>query len=105
VTTRLRADPGWVAVQTIPGVGPILGAIFVAEIGDIHRFTRPQKLTCWAGLTPRHRESDTTIRRGPITKMGCGGRRRRPMRPTVSNWGGCRVSGGWNRYSSIPVDI
>jgi transposase len=24
VTTRLRADPGWVAVQTIPGVGPIL---------------------------------------------------------------------------------
>ena len=27
------------------------------------------------------------------------------VRPTVSNWGGCRVSGGWNRYSSIPVDI
>jgi transposase len=23
-----------------------------------------------AGLTPRHRESDTTIRRGPITKQG-----------------------------------
>ena len=35
-----------------------------------HRFTRPEKLTCWAGLTPRHRESDTTIRRGPITKQG-----------------------------------
>src|SRR5437868_7259149 len=45
VTTRLRADPGWVAVQTIPGVGPILGAVFVAEIGDIHRFRRPGQLT------------------------------------------------------------
>ena len=52
VTTRLRADPGWIAVQTIPGVGPILGAVFVAEIGDISRFRRPAQLTSWAGLTP-----------------------------------------------------
>ena len=28
----------------------------------------------WAGLTPRHRESDTTVHRGAITKMECGGR-------------------------------
>ena len=34
------AIPGYVAVQTIPGIGPILGAVFVAEIGDVHRFTR-----------------------------------------------------------------
>jgi transposase len=70
VTTRLRADPGWVAVQTIPGVGPILGAIFVAEIGDIARFRRPEQLTSWAGLTPKHHESDTKVRRGRITKQG-----------------------------------
>ena len=24
----------------------------------------------WAGLTPRHRESDTTVHRGAITKQG-----------------------------------
>ena len=24
----------------------------------------------WCGVIPRHRESDTTIRRGPITKQG-----------------------------------
>ena len=29
---------GHVAVQAIPGIGPILGAVLVAEIGDIHRF-------------------------------------------------------------------
>jgi transposase len=27
-------------------------------------------LCSWAGLTPRHRESDTTVRRGRITKQG-----------------------------------
>ena len=40
-TERLRQDPGFAAVQTIPGVGPILGAVFVAEIGDVHRFADP----------------------------------------------------------------
>ena len=67
---RLARDPGYVAVQTIPGIGPILGAVLVAEIGDITRFPTPQKLTCWAGMTPLHRESDTTVRRGRITKQG-----------------------------------
>ena len=35
---RLVADPGYIAVQQLPGVGPILGAVFVAEIGDVTRF-------------------------------------------------------------------
>lgn len=54
----------------IPGVGPVLGAVFVAEIGDVGRFDGPDKLSSWAGLTPRHRESDTTVQRGHITKQG-----------------------------------
>lgn len=67
---RLAADPGYRAVQTIPGIGPVLGAVMVAEIGDVHRFTTADKLTCWAGMTPLHRESDTKVRRGRITKQG-----------------------------------
>jgi transposase len=67
---RLTAHPGYRAVQTIPGIGPILGAVLVAEIGDVGRFTTADKLTCWAGLTPLHRESDTKVRRGRITKQG-----------------------------------
>src|SRR4029079_7348598 len=43
--------------------------VFVAEIGDVHRFPGPAQLTCWAGLTPSHHESDTTVRRGRITKQ------------------------------------
>jgi hypothetical protein len=42
----------------------------IAEIGDVTRFPGPRQLACWAGLTPRHRESDTTVHRGPITKQG-----------------------------------
>ena len=67
---RLARDPGFVAVQAIPGIGPILGAVFVAEIGDVHRFARAEELTCWAGLTPKHHESDNHVHRGRITKQG-----------------------------------
>jgi transposase len=70
VTGRLRTDPGYTAIQAIPGVGPLLAAVFVAEIGDITRFSRPQQLASWAGLTPKHHESDTTVHRGRITKQG-----------------------------------
>ena len=67
---RLCADPGYLAVQAIPGVGPVFGAVFCAEIGDITRFAGPTQLASWAGLTPRHRESDTKVHRGRITKQG-----------------------------------
>jgi transposase len=67
---RLRHNDAYNAIQAIPGVGPVLAAVFVAEIGDVTRFPSPDKLASWCGLTPRHRESDTTIKRGRITKQG-----------------------------------
>ncbi len=70
VRARLRTDPGYLAIQTIPGVGPVLAAVFVAEIGDIGRFARAAQLASWAGLTPTHHESDTRVHRGRITKQG-----------------------------------
>ncbi|MHB1510040.1 MAG: IS110 family RNA-guided transposase [Acidimicrobiales bacterium] len=70
VEADLSRHAGYHAIQEIPGIGPVLGAVFVAEIGDVRRFPGPRQLTCWAGLTPRHRESDTTVHRGPITKQG-----------------------------------
>lgn len=68
--TRLRSDPGYVALLQIPGIGAVLAAVFCAEIGDVHRFPGPAQLACWAGLTPQHRESDTHVHRGRITKQG-----------------------------------
>src|SRR5215469_5172813 len=67
---QLVGHSGYRAVQSLPGVGPILGGVFVAEIGDITRFPGPMQLSSWAGLTPKHHESDTTVHRGRITKQG-----------------------------------
>jgi transposase len=81
ISTALAGDVGYLAIQAIPGVGPVLAAVFVAEMGDVHRFAAAPQLCSWAGLTPRHRESDTTVRRGPITNQGPGwsaGPRSRP---------------------------
>jgi len=70
IARQLGGDKGYEAIQAIPGVGKVLAAIFVAEIGDVGRFERPEQLASWAGMTPRHHESDTTVRRGRITKQG-----------------------------------
>ncbi|AWK76815.1 hypothetical protein CBI38_36025 (plasmid) [Rhodococcus oxybenzonivorans] len=39
-------------------------------MGDAQRFAGPDGLCSWAGLTPRHHESDTVVHRGHITKQG-----------------------------------
>jgi transposase len=70
IRERLADHQGYRAIQAIHGVGPVLAAVFVAEIGDISRFKSPAQLCSWAGMTPRHRESDTKVRRGSITKQG-----------------------------------
>lgn len=37
-------------ITTIPGIGPILGAVILGEIGDIRRFESPAKLVAFAGI-------------------------------------------------------
>ena len=66
----LEHHDGYHAVQALPGIGPVLAAVLAAEIGDITRFATPARLCSWAGLTPRHRESDVKVRRGHITQQG-----------------------------------
>jgi transposase len=70
IHARLKGDPGYQAIQHIAGVGRVLAAVFVAEIGDVHRFPDARRLCSWAGLTPRLRESDAHTRRGHISKQG-----------------------------------
>jgi transposase len=66
----LERHEGYQAIQALPGIGPVLAAVIVAEIGDIRRFRRPGQLCSWAGLTPRHYESDLKVIRGHVTKQG-----------------------------------
>ena len=39
-------------LMTIPGIGYINGGMILGEIGDIHRFSNPNKLLAFAGLDP-----------------------------------------------------
>jgi transposase len=67
---QLAGHRGYQAIQAIHGVGQVLAGLFVAEIGDVARFRSPRHLASWAGLTPKHRESDKKTIRGHITKQG-----------------------------------
>jgi len=66
----LAGDRGYQVIQQLPGIGPVLAAVIIAEIGDVTRFKTAAQLCSWAGLTPRHRESDTKVTRGHVTKQG-----------------------------------
>ncbi|MDV7090752.1 transposase [Rhodococcus opacus] len=65
----------------MPGVGPTLAAVFVAEIGDAHRFADSAHLCSWAGLTPSTENpirSCTAVTSPSRAPNWCGGRRSRP---------------------------
>ena len=66
----LAGDRGYAAVRELPGIGPVLAAVICAEIGDVTRFRRAGQLCSWAGLTPRHHESDLKVIRGHCSKQG-----------------------------------
>jgi transposase len=45
-------------LQTIPGIDEVAAALIVIEIGDdMQRFGSPQRLACWAALSPGNNES------------------------------------------------
>ncbi len=67
---RLKDNTEYRALLTIGGVGPVMAAIFVAEIGDVHRFGTADQLACWAGLTTRVDSSDKRTRYGHVSKQG-----------------------------------
>ena len=57
-------------LMSMPGIGKLISAVILAEIGDISRFNSPKALCNWAGLTPRVHKSDEVVRHGRISKQG-----------------------------------
>jgi len=55
---------------TAPGIGWVLAFTIAGEIGEIERFSSPEKLTGYTGLCPRVNQSGDKDRRGPLTKHG-----------------------------------
>jgi len=57
-------------VTQLPGVGPFIALVILAEAGDVSRFGPARKLASWAGLTPTVRGSDRVAHYGHISKQG-----------------------------------
>jgi len=57
-------------LMTIPGVGPLIAAFIMSQIGTIERFPNPRKLCAYAGIVPRVFSSGKTHRTGRITRAG-----------------------------------
>lgn len=56
---------------SIPGVGPTIADILIAELGDINRFQSGKSLVAFAGLDPRVKQSGVSLKRNTrITKRG-----------------------------------
>jgi transposase len=71
IATRALAWPEVLRLMTVPGVNVQTAATFMAAIGDISRFSSPQKLVSYLGLDPRVRQSgNAAARHGRISKAG-----------------------------------
>ena len=59
-------------LQTVPGVGPITAAAFIAAVGDPSRFATSGHVASYLGLVPSSHSSGDSERGGRITKEGNG---------------------------------
>lgn len=58
-------------LMTIYGVAFINATTILAELGDLRRFTLARQLSAYAGMSPQHRQSGTSIRgRSHLCKQG-----------------------------------
>lgn len=58
-------------ITSIPGIGNVLGATILAEIGDINNFSSPAKLLAFAGCDPSTYQSGKFVAKNtPMAKHG-----------------------------------
>ena len=58
-------------LTSIPGVGDLTAAVFLAEVGEIHHFPSRRALASYVGITPRLHDSGTSVHRhSRISKQG-----------------------------------
>jgi transposase len=65
-----KASPVAQALETIPGIGPFIALLLVAEVGDIRRFPTAKHLASYTGLVPSLYASGEHRWGGAITKQG-----------------------------------
>src|SRR5271155_4423133 len=64
------------ALQSMRGMALVNAATFIAELGDLSRFTNPRQLMAYLGLVPSEHSSGASVKRGGLTKAGNSAARR-----------------------------
>lgn len=83
-------------LTSIPGIGKLTAARLLAEIADIRSFRNAKQLAAYAGLTPSHHESGSSIRKRPrLSKVGNGNLRRYLYMPALAAY----------RYNPVIADL
>jgi transposase len=88
----LPEPTGGCLLDTIPGIGSLLGLTIATEIGDVARFQSPRKVNGYAGLAPRVKQSGQSGRSGELSKAGWRTLRGAAVEATQSAW---RASNPW----------
>jgi transposase len=58
-------------LTSIPGIGDTTASALLAEMGDMRSFEAARQLAAFAGVTPRQRQSGSSVRgRSPLVKIG-----------------------------------
>jgi len=72
-------------LETIPGVGRTTAALVLAELGAPEQFESARQAAAYAGLTPSHHESGSSVHRNPrLSKVGSSRLRRALYFPAIS---------------------
>ena len=58
--------------RSVPGVGKLVAASFVAVVGDVGKFENAGQLTSFLGLCPRQKISGTSVNRSYLSRTGDG---------------------------------
>jgi transposase len=64
------SDPLFARLRTVPGIGPVTAAAFVATLDDVARFRTAHQVQGYLGVTPREYSSGERQQRGRISKTG-----------------------------------
>jgi len=92
-----RADRRVCLLDTIPGIGSLLGLTIATEIDAVARFQSPRKLIGYARLAPRVKQSGQRSRSGELSKAGSRTRRWAAVEAAQSAW---RASNPWQASNS-----
>lgn len=72
-------------LETIPGIGWLTAAKILGEIRSVQEFENARQMAAYAGLTPEHKQSGTSVHKKPrLSKTGNANLRKALFMPAIS---------------------